>query len=53
MALKLCACAFFLDATGHPDTRYLELIFGGRKPAHFRCTKCKRKYDLDGKPIDG
>ncbi len=48
----MCSCTIFLGATGHPDTLYLELIFGGRTKAHLRCTKCKRKYDLDGAPLD-
>jgi hypothetical protein len=29
----------------------ISLIFGGRKPAHFVCGKCKRKFDLDGEEI--
>ncbi len=48
----MCSCAIFLGSVGHPDTRYLELIFGGRRKPHFRCTKCGQKYDLDGRLLD-
>ena len=48
----MCSCTIFIGATGHGDTRYLELVFGGRQKLYFRCTKCKRKYDADGAPIE-
>ena len=27
---------------------FISLIFGGSRPAHFVCDKCRRRYDLDG-----